>query len=139
MDAELRTNSDTNALALREITFFESGSGGSCRLEIKAGPFSATWKFVFDFPPLGEFISKLASLEQTLTGEARLGLQYEEGHISFRGSGLGHVTVSGLLVQYGGHTQKLQFSFSTDQTALAPFIRGLQDALESEQAGTRGR
>jgi len=97
MDAELCTNSETNALALREIALFEDRSGGTCELEVKSGPFSASLQFVFDFPPLGEFVTKLESLERTLQGEARLGQRFEDGHILFRGTGLGHVTVSGLV------------------------------------------
>jgi hypothetical protein len=89
-------------------------------------PFTATsFRFYFDSPPLAEFVERLAHVERTLVGEAKLGQLYEDSYVSFTGDGLGHVTVSGLLVE-GVPTQRLQFSFTTDQTALGPFIADLQ-------------
>jgi len=133
MDAILNTQSAECALSMREIKIFSDGSGGFCQLEVLSAPFSAEIKFFFDYPYLHEFIVALECIEATLVGEAKLGQQYEDPYIYFYGNGLGHIFVSGLLSVYGDHTQKLEFSFKTDQTALAQFISGLHKAASAEK------
>ena len=133
MDAILNTQSEECALSMREIKIFSDGSGGCCELEVLSAPFSAAITFFFDYPYLNEFINKLDNIRITLVGEAKLGQQYEEPFIYFQGNGLGHILVSGLLSIYSEHTQKLEFSFKTDQTALAQFIVGLRKACSTEK------
>lgn len=126
MNSELRTNDDTCSLCMVNIEIFPDLSGGTCCLEVISIPFRASVQFFFDWPPLNQFVEQLAAIEQSLSGEATLGQQYEDPYIKFVGNGRGHIVVSGLLTEYGDHTQKLQFSFTTDQTAIGPFIRGLR-------------
>jgi hypothetical protein len=97
-------------------------------------PFRGVTQYYFDFPPLPEFIEKLEAIERTLVGEAKLGQLYEESWVMFEGDGKGYIAVSGLLVDYGARIQKLHFSFTTDQTAPGPFIRGLAEAVSRVSA-----
>ena len=133
MDAILNTQSENCALSMREIEIFSDGSGGVCELEVLSSPFSGAITFFFDHPYLNEFVNALESIQETLVGEAKLGQQYEDPYIYFHGNGLGHVLVSGLLCIYGEHSQKLEFSFKTDQTALKQFITGLHKASNAEK------
>jgi len=133
MDAILNTQSENCALSMKEIKIFADGSGGVCELEVLSSPFSAAITFFFDYPYLNEFVNALESIEETLLGEAKLGQKYEDPYIYFYGNGFGHVLVSGLLSICGEHTQKLEFSFKTDQTALKQFIIGLRKASNAEK------
>lgn len=125
MDAALATNSELCGLLMKDIALFSDGSGGGCDLELTSGPFSAKKRFFFEHPTLESFAESLAAIHQWLAGEARLGLIYEEDHLLFRGDSQGHVYVSGLLIDSG---QSLRFEFTTDQTALGPFIVELKKA-----------
>jgi hypothetical protein len=125
-DAELLTNNDKKSLALRDLKEFDDGSGGTCQLELKSDAFSAALPFTFDDPPVWRFVSQLEVLEETLQGAARLGRKHEDEHILLTGDGLGHINVTGVLRVYGGHPQRLEFAFGTDQTALGQFIRSIR-------------
>ena len=131
MDASLDTQSDSGSLAMRAIDIFSDGSGGSCNLEITSLPFTASISFFFDFPTLPEFVDNLILLEKTLSGEAKLGQNYEEAYICLQGNGRGAIRVSGLLAVYSEHTQELRFSFKTDQTALGKFIADLKEIIRA--------
>jgi len=111
---------------MRNVELFADDSGGVCNLEVVSTPFSASTRFFFDVPSLGVFIENIAVIERTLSGEAKLGQEFEEPYVLFRGNGRGHITVSGLLIDSTEHMQKLQFSFKTDQTSLGPFIASLR-------------
>lgn len=127
MDAVLHTQSKSCGFNMRDIEIFPDGSGGVCNLEVISTPFFGEIRFFFDYPSLPEFIENLNVIEHTLSGEAKLGQLYEEPYVMFRGVGLGHITVSGFLAEHTEHTQKLHFSFTTDQTALGPFINSLRE------------
>ena len=134
MDAVLATHSETCAFAMRDVELFAGARGGMCNLQLISTLFSASTRFTFDYPSLPDFIQHLAALEQRLEGEARLGQQFEEPFVLFRGDGLGHITVSGVLVDYGDQSQRLEFEFTTDQTALGPFIQTLRDVIAAHAA-----
>jgi hypothetical protein len=84
--------------------------------------------FYFEVDPLQRFIAALEPLERTLTGHARLQPMWEEPFVELSGNGRGAITVSGLMVENGDRTQRVEFAFSTDQTCLAPFIAALRAA-----------
>jgi hypothetical protein len=130
MDALLFTQSESYGLVMRELKLYRDGSGGTCYLEVVSKSFSASASFFFD-DSLEDFIKNLEEIESNYVGEARLGLEYEEPYILFRGDRLGHVKVSGLLVDTRENVQKLEFSFQTDQTSLRPFIANLRDICNS--------
>jgi len=52
-----------------------------------------------------------------------------EHYISFKLNDLGHLIVSGLLIEYSEHSQKLQFEFITDQTCLSGLLQGFRKLL----------
>lgn len=115
---------------MREIKIFSTSSGGVCKLDVLSSPFSASIDFLFDYLCFQKFILDLQNIEKNLVGEAKLFQEYEEPYICFKGNALGHVIVSGVLGIYSEHTQILEFSFKTDQTALSQFIAGLNMILE---------
>jgi hypothetical protein len=126
MDAQLSTFSQSNALAMRDIELFSDGSGGQCMLEVASHPFSAQFIFFFDTPTLDEFVRQLQSIYKSLLGQAKLGQQHEGSHLLIQANGQGHLTVSGELNVSSEYSQKLEFSFATDQTVLPGFISELQ-------------
>jgi hypothetical protein len=130
MNAELQTNNDACGLRMENIKMYPDQSGGSCDLEVISLPFRANIRFFFDWPPLNQFVEQLEDIEQSLSGEATLGQQFEEPYIKFKGNGLGHIEVSGLLIVYNENIQKLEFSFTTDQTAVGPFIEELRSVVQ---------
>ena len=134
MSAELLTQNHHRRLMMDKIELYRDGSGGHCLLEVVSAPFSASFSFYFDNPPFTEFVRCLETIHRTLAGEARLGNNHEDPYISFRGDGRGHITVSGLLVVYDEHSQKLAFSFESDQTSLPSFISDLRKVFESPAA-----
>jgi len=134
MDAALDTHDASRVFIMRNVEVFSDGSGGVCALEIVSPPFSARDRFYFDTPALTTFIEQLANIERTLVGEARLGQQFEEPYVLFRGNGRGHINVSGLLIDQSEHGQKLEFSLTTDQTALGSLIAGLREVTDARAA-----
>jgi hypothetical protein len=131
VDITLQTNCDNPSLTLRAC--HRLGSDFGCVLSVRSGPFAAEIDFYFEGYALEIFIADLQTIDSSLQGRARLKLEFEEPFIELEGDGLGHVSVRGLLLQTGPSTQKLEFTFSTDQTCLRPFIQDLQ-LLESENA-----
>ena len=130
MDAILH-KSEAYGLKMKDIKMFSDGSGGVCDLVVTSMPFTGSFRFFFDYPSLPEFTENLEAIKRNLRGEATLGQQFEESYVRFYGNGLGHITVSGLLAEHKEQTQKLQFSFVTDQTALGPFINDLNEAAKT--------
>jgi hypothetical protein len=134
MDVVLRTNAENTGLNLRCVELYRDGSGGGCLLEVKSGPFAAKVQFFFDAGPWRAFLRDLDALNESLSGEAKLGLDFEEPFIAFRGDGRGHIQVSGLLIEHSAHSQRLEFSFVADQTALAPFLSDLREVARAPAA-----
>ena len=63
-------------------------------------------------------------------GTAELKEDYKERTIRLEISNLGHVLVSGIIEEYSGHTQQLNFGFKTDQTCLLSFSKDLRKIIE---------
>ncbi|WP_156226476.1 hypothetical protein, partial [Herbaspirillum chlorophenolicum] len=98
MNATLITNSELNSLCMQDIRIFEDDSGGVCRLDLRSSPFQAQIDFFFDNPVFPDFVAQLERLKDSLVGKARLGNCHEEPFIQFEGDGLGHILVSGKLL-----------------------------------------
>lgn len=130
MNSEPSIHDDTCGLRMTDIEIFSDRSGGNRYPDVVSLPFRAHVQFFFDWPPLNQFVKQFAAIEQSLSGEATLGQQFEDPYIKFKGNGCGHIEVSGLLTEYGEHIQRLQFSFTTDQTAIGPFIVGLRSVVQ---------
>lgn len=131
MDVVLRTNAADTGLSLRSLEIYRDGCGGGCLLDVQSGPFAAQIRFFFDMGPWNAFLQDLERLNESLSGEARLGLDFEEPFIALRGDGQGHIQVYGLLVEPRAHSQRLEFSFRTDQTALGPFLSELREVASA--------
>ena len=129
MDVLLQTNDDAKYLALLNVERFADGSGFCVQLSVRSDAFAGSIQFCFEPSPLEHFVADLERMDRTLTGSARLKPLYEESKVTFEMLRTGGVAVSGDLVQYGGHTHRLQFGFNTDQTCLAPLIRDLHACL----------
>lgn len=134
MDASLRTNTGNPSFVLADLKLYPDASGGHCILEVQSGPFAARADFFFDAGPWTSFLRDLANLDRTLRGVARLGLDHEDPFVELRGGSRGQVVVSGLLLEQSANPQRLEFSFETDQTALAPFLADLHDVQRAYAA-----
>jgi hypothetical protein len=116
--------------AERSVVFHDCRSHGPrhfrCLLWVRVINFAAGIDFVFGRYELEPFIRDLELLNQSLKGRAKFKPDCEDSSIQLEGDGLGHIKVSGTLIQGGPDTQRLEFEFRTDQTCLAPFIRDLK-------------
>lgn len=118
---------------MSNVQLFNEDSGGCCFLEVRSGPFSAAVNFYFDKGPWKSFLEGLDILDRTLEGVARLGQDFEEPYIELRGRGRGRVVVQGLLLEQSENSQRLEFSFETDQTVLGPFLEELRNCGRTAQ------
>ena len=78
-----------------------------------------------DHKDIKELADQLRALIDFKTDEAVFRELDYNSEIHFKGDGLGHITVSGILYGYLGH-QFLNFSFETDQTVFPAFISDLE-------------
>ena len=130
---EMNVVLDTNApevLELRSLRRFRDDSGFVCRLAVRSRAFSAEHDFYFDRPGLQAFVKNLTAMDHDLTGRAELRTPYEDDRIALEVVPTGSVLVSGELFEHSEHSQKLVFSFRTDQTCLGAFARQLSLALD---------
>lgn len=78
-----------------------------------------------DYKDIKELAAQLRALIDFKIGEAVFRDLDYNSEIHFKGDGLGHITVSGILYGYLGQ-QSLNFSFETDQTVYPAFINCLE-------------
>ena len=128
MDIVLPTHSD-NYLGFRDVQRYADHSGFCAHLVVRAHGFRAELRFCVEPEPFIAFIEALELMDRTLSGEARLKPIFEDPFIQLSVGHTGRVTVSGNLVAHGPLTQRLQFAFETDQTALSPFARDLRSCI----------
>ena len=122
----LATNSGDPALELRDVERFADGSGFSSEMFVCCHGFSALRRFYFSERSFRAALKALRRMDEQLQGEARLDEDYEHDQfLQFAVDSRGHVTVSGQLVLLDGRSNRLSFTFDTDQTCLAPFVRAL--------------
>ena len=128
MDIILPTYSD-DYLGFHNVERYSDRSGFGGRLEVRTHGFRAELSFFVEPEPFVAFIEALEHMDQTLVGKARLKPIFEHPYIDLELDHTGKVRVSGDLVAYGPSTQRLQFEFLTDQTAIGPFARDLRSCL----------
>ena len=122
----LATNSSDPALELRSVERYPDGSGFSSEMFVCCHGFSALRRFYFSERSFRAALKALRRMVEQLQGEARLDEDYEHDQfIQFTVDSRGHVTVSGQLVLLDGRTNRLSFTFDTDQTCLASLVRSL--------------
>ena len=115
-----------------ELTDFTKldDEGFKCQLNVISGPFTADIEFWFDISSAREVIECLGKIYEKPRAEAKLGFRYEQPYIQFKGDGLGHIEISGLLVE-GPPFQRLEFTFQSDQTLISEFLSELRDLIET--------
>ena len=59
-------------------------------------------------------------------GTAIIKGQWEEDFLQIESNAMGHVLVSGEIVEHSEFDQRLKFAFQTDQTILPPLARDLR-------------
>lgn len=123
MDIILQTGKDNPSLCLKNAK--PLGKDFYARLDLCSGGFSADCDFHFEAWAKQQFVTSLAEMDRTLSGEAILKPMFEDYFLRFQLDKTGHVIVSGELIEYTSEIQKLTFSFQTDQTCLRPFYEAL--------------
>lgn len=108
-----------------EVERFPDGSGYVGRISLRSGSFALNGlRFYFD--SLEDFLSQARRLYDTLSGSADLRQQWERNHLSLSTTSRGHIRVAGHFELYDGETQRLEFSFMSDQTFLPAFITSVE-------------
>jgi hypothetical protein len=116
-------------IELTEFTKLDD-EGFKCELDLISGPFTAHIEFWFDISSASEVLKYLEKIHENPRAEAKLAFRYEQPYIQFKGDGLGHIEVSGLLVD-GPPFQRLEFTFQSDQTLISEFVTDLRDLIET--------
>lgn len=112
---------------ITEIKRFTDGSGFVGNTSLKSGAFALhNHKFYFD--DLENFLLDVRRIYDSLSGTAQLRTPYERNHLLLTAASRGHISVVGHFEYFSGESQKLDFSFTTDQTFLPDFIRTLEQA-----------
>jgi hypothetical protein len=122
---ELQTHRTVTALRLANVEKFDDGGGYRCDLSVRSGAFAYDGPFFFDDVFVVNAIAAIREMVAGRPGEAVLKGQWEDDAIRFEMNRLGHVRVSGLMLENGGSTQSLKFEFLTDQTVFGALLRDL--------------
>lgn len=119
LDITLKNHVANPALELRRVTRFATG-GFRATVVARSGGFSADHPFFFEGGALAAFLDQLSTLQRMEPGFARLCATEGSDVLGLQLHARGDVTVFGALHEMGRVTQVLRFSFTTDQTVLAP-------------------
>ena len=99
-----------------------------CLVNVVSGGFS--YQGCMSFDNLAEFVRQVSAAEQLLSGTAILREDFHDHYLKMEVTKLGHVVVSGAIIEYGEHIQRLEFEFVTDQTCLPQFAKQLGSLIE---------
>ncbi len=121
---ELRTNDPSKIVRLVEIERFHDG-GYRCHLTVVSGGFSCARPFYFDDAALSAAVPCLRKMAAGAAGKCVVKGLWEDSYIQIESNDLGHVVVSGEIVENSECLQRLEFTFRTDQTILAPLSKEL--------------
>lgn len=129
-EISLQTNDQRKRLKLFDIS--GAGDDYTCRVQITSHGFSCDRPFHFSRSYLERFCIALKAIDCSLEGHAELRHDYEDDTICIKGDGLGHLEISGSIVQHGELEQQLDFGFVTDQTCLRTLIPDIERILNGE-------
>jgi hypothetical protein len=122
VDIVATTNAENPAFALLGCHRLDA-SDYQAELVVQSGAFSGRLPFWFDRGSLERVVASLRSMCGGTVGECQLSYRYEEPYVRFTLGKLGHVVVSGLVLE---GEQRLEFVVRTDQTALPALLAGFQ-------------
>lgn len=97
-------------------------------VRVQSGMFSGTANCEFSASELHTFLTQLEELYGFRRDTATLRVLYYGSHFTLTLNKTGHLTVSGELYD-DPMTQKLNFSFDADQSALLPFLNNLKESV----------
>ncbi len=123
----LATNDAEKEFSLSELDLMEDCL--QLRVNVRSRGFSCSKPMMVD--NVRHAVAALEELVTSLSGEVRLGAAYEDDEVVFEMNNRGQLFVRGRLVSYGELTQRLEFEFQTDQTALVPFAREMRAFLKA--------
>ena len=86
--------------------------------------------FYFDDDSLVDALAKLREMDAGRPESTTIRCRWDEEFLQIGSNDMGHVFVSGEIIEYSEHPQRLKFAFQTDQTVLGPLIRDLQALKE---------
>ena len=129
-EISLQTNDDQKRLKLFDISV--AGDDFTCRAHIISHGFSCDRPFDFSRSYLERFYDALKAIDTSLDGHAELRHEFEDDIIRINGDGLGHLEISGTIVEHGELEQQLDFAFVTDQTCLRTLIPDIARVLNGE-------
>ena len=123
----LTTYDDSKILVLSQFSGNQKDPH-QCVVRVQSGGFGFEGNFYFD--NYSRFTASVEQMAIENAGSAELREDYKEQAIKLEILKLGHVLVSGIIEQYGDHSQVLRFGFKTDQTCLAQFGKDLRRVIE---------
>ena len=127
---QLLTHDAGKQLSLNNIRFAGDSDYLVADLYVLSRGFSCKYDFYFDRFHVERLLSALEEMDQGMADEAVLKQEWEDDHIRFQNDRLGHVIVTGEMVEHGsGH--RFAFTIETDQTVLRPFIDEFRESLAS--------
>lgn len=125
---ELQTNDPAKVVRLSKIEKFREGGGCQyrCELTVMSDGFSCQRTFWFDNASLSIAVPELERMATATAGTAVISQQFEPDFLQFESNEMGHVWVSGEIIELSEFDQRLKFAFQTDQTILPPLARDLR-------------
>ncbi|MEM9291918.1 MAG: hypothetical protein AAGD01_09575 [Acidobacteriota bacterium] len=120
---ELKTHDAERQVILEGVELFNASSGRAT-LVVHSSGLQCRRDFAFD--NLEEFLASLQRIEAGIQDEAVLGENYSDEHLTLRLLSLGHIEVTGQIIDHGDVLQTLSFGFRTDQTILGPLTQALE-------------
>ena len=128
---ELRTNDERQVLRLANVEKLSNGTGYRCELFVRSGGFSCDRPFYFDDSHFPDAVASLRQMNSGRVGQALIKSQWESDYLCFRNDELGHVVVTGEIIEYTDPPQSLKFAFETDQTILTTLIADFELLLNA--------
>lgn len=102
------------------------------KVHVKSNTYMGIANMDIDICEFKNFINDLSNIYDTLIGEATISEPYgNQMYLSFKGDGLGHIVIRGLLINedMNGNFHRLEFENTVDQTVLRKFINDFKQDL----------
>ena len=103
----------------------------SAEASIDVGGFRGRTTLMITYTDLVNFAGQVHALYQTLQGSAEFKTIEDQIKLKLTADGLGHLTVTGHLMDQAGNGNKLIFTFDFDQTILQRTMIELDEAINN--------